>query len=94
LLTETLDIVLTTKMLGAPISGALGLSLVSLMVNPRLIVSTIGTIASAVKYTRTLIPVSCIWQLNHSQYRLQKLSHSKYYMFNRSFKNIDQEWGT
>ena len=37
----------------------------------------------------TSIPVSCIWQLHHSQYRLQKLSHSKYNS-NWSFKNLDQ----
>ena len=40
------------------------------------LVSTIKTIASLIKYILTI--VSCIWQLHHSQYRLQKLSHSKY----------------
>jgi len=36
MLTETLEIVLTLKIWGTPKSGALGLSLFSLMVNPRL----------------------------------------------------------
>ena len=41
-------------------------------------ISTIETIASVIRYILTFIPVSCIWQLHHSQYRLQKLSRSKY----------------
>jgi len=47
-----------------------------------------------IKYILTLIPVSCIWKLHHSQYRLQKLSHSKYSLFNWSFIKLDQGWGT
>jgi len=31
-----------------------------------------------IKYILTFIQGSCIWQLHHSQYCLQKLSHSKY----------------
>jgi len=36
MLTEMLEIVLTPKILGPPKSGALGLNLFSLLVNPRL----------------------------------------------------------
>jgi len=38
MLTKMLEIVFTPEILGAPKSGALGLSLFSLMVNPRLAV--------------------------------------------------------
>jgi len=44
----------------------------------RRLVYTIEKITSVIKYILTIIPVSCIWQLHHSQYRLHKLSHSKY----------------
>jgi len=31
-----------------------------------------------IKHILTFTLVSCIWQRHHSQYHLQKLSHSKY----------------
>jgi len=33
---------------------------------------------SVINHILAFIPISGIWQLRHSQYRLQKLSHSKY----------------
>jgi len=50
----------------------------SVSVGKQSLVYTIETIASVIKHILTFIPVSCIWQLHHLEYRLQKLSHNKY----------------
>jgi len=42
--------------------------------------------ASLIKYILTI--VTCIWQLRHSQYRLQKLSHTK--CLNKRFDEISK----
>jgi len=55
-------------------------------VGRRSLASTIETIVPYIKYILTFVPVSCIWQLHHSQYRLQKLSHRKYIQL--KFKKI------
>jgi len=55
----------------------------SISVGRRSLVSTIKTIPSLIKYILTI--VSCVWQLHHSQYRLQKLSHSKYIQLKQVF---------